>query len=175
MNIPCFIIPIIVGIISAILGYLLGRMSGKGGDNEKFEKEINDCNRQKMQLQSEISDLQAKLSAAQSAALRVSAYQFDQAAALLHFGKKVKENDLKIIEGIGPKIEELFHNAGIKTWEELSKTSVEKCQKILEGGGDRFTLHNPQTWPKQAELAYQGLWEELKEWQDKLDGGLDAE
>jgi len=175
MNIPCYLIPIIVGIICAILGYLLGRMSGKGGKNKNLENELNECIGQKAQFQSEISSLKARLAAAQSASPKVSSFQFDKEAALLYFGKKVKENDLKIIEGIGPKIEELFHNAGIKTWEDLSKTSVEKCQKILDEGGERFALHNPSTWPKQAELAYQGLWEKLKEWQDKLDGGLEAE
>jgi len=75
------------------------------------------------------------------------------------------------VEGIGPKIEELYHNAGIKTWKELSETTVEKSQAILDEAGERFSVHNPATWSKQAELAYQGKWQELKDWQETLDGG----
>lgn len=175
MNIPCFIVPIIVGIICAILGYLLGKMSGRGSNNLNLENDFNECKLQKANLQSEISMLQARLAAAQSSASKVIEYKFDKEAALMHFGKKVKENDLTIIEGIGPKIAELFQNAGIKTWEDLSKTSVENCKNILNEGGERFVLHNPSTWPKQAEMAYQGLWEKLKEWQDKLDGGVEVD
>lgn len=96
---------------------------------------------------------------------------FDADAAFAIFGKKVKQDDLKIVEGIGPKIEELFHNAGIKTWKELGETAIEKCQQILDNAGEHYQIHNPATWPKQSWLAYEGKWEELKQWQDQLDGG----
>ena len=49
-----------------------------------------------------------------------------------------KKDDLKIVEGIGPKIEELFNNAGIYTFAQLSDTSVEKMKSILEAAGSRF-------------------------------------
>lgn len=77
----------------------------------------------------------------------------------------------KIIEGIGPKISELFHNHDIKTWKALSETSVDKCKEVLISGGDRFKIHVPNTWPRQAGLAYEGKWKELSKWQDELDGG----
>lgn len=66
---------------------------------------------------------------------------------------------------MGPKIEELFHNSGISTWKELGETSIDKCQEVLKSGGDRYRAHKPNTWPKQAQLAYEG------KWQDNLDGG----
>lgn len=95
---------------------------------------------------------------------------FDPAKAAELFGKKVKKNDLKVVEGIGPKIEELFHAAGIKTWKQLAESSVSKLQKILDAG-ENFTLHNPATWPKQASLAFKGKWETLKNWQEELNAG----
>lgn len=101
----------------------------------------------------------------------ISAFTFDEQAAKLAFGKKITQDDLKIVEGIGPKIEELYHAAGIKTWKQLSTTSVEISQKILNDGGDRFAMHNPGTWADQAKLAYEGQWAELKKWQDELDAG----
>lgn len=85
--------------------------------------------------------------------------------------KKWKVNDLKAIEGIGPKIASLLQDAGIKTWRDLSKTKVKKIQSILDNAGKRYALADPGTWPKQAELAADGKWSELEEYQDFLQGG----
>lgn len=79
-----------------------------------------------------------------------------------------KKDDLKIVEGIGPKIEELFNNEGIYTFAELADTSVEKMKAILDTAGPRFQIHNPATWADQAALARDGKWDELKKWQDAL-------
>ena len=89
----------------------------------------------------------------------------------------VKKNelldDLKIIEGIGPKIEEILQNVGIKSWEQLSKTAPTQLKSILLEAGNRYKSHNPGSWPKQAQMAAAGKWDELKAWQDELDGGVD--
>lgn len=85
--------------------------------------------------------------------------------------KKWKPNDLKAIEGIGPKIEKLFQENGIDTWAKMAKTSGKKLNEILAKGGDRFKLADPGSWPKQAKLANEGKWDELQEYQDFLDGG----
>ncbi len=82
-----------------------------------------------------------------------------------------KPDDLKIVEGIGPKIEELFHKAGIMTWAELANSSPDKLKEILRAAGSRFQMHDPTTWPEQAKLAAEGKWDELKEYQDFLQGG----
>ncbi len=86
-------------------------------------------------------------------------------------GKKVKENDLKLVEGIGPKIEELLHNAGITTWAQLAATEASAISAILEEAGNQFSMHNPATWPKQAQLAADAQWEELEAYQEQLKGG----
>jgi len=78
---------------------------------------------------------------------------------------------LKIIEGIGPKIAELLNNEGITTFADLAAAPVEKIQAILEAAGPRYNIHNPATWADQAALARDGKMDELKEWQDKLNGG----
>ena len=80
-------------------------------------------------------------------------------------------DDLKTIEGIGPKIEELLHNADIKTYATLSTTSADAIKEILSAAGGRFSTHDPTTWPEQAKLAAAGEWDKLKTWQDELDGG----
>jgi large subunit ribosomal protein L27 len=92
-------------------------------------------------------------------------------AIVLPSGKKVKENDLKLIEGIGPKIEELLHNAGITTWAQLAAASADAIRAILDEGGSKFSMHDPATWPKQSQLAADGQWEALETYQDELKGG----
>jgi len=87
-------------------------------------------------------------------------------------GKKLpKQDDLKIVEGIGPKIEELFHAANINTWQALAAAEPERLSQILKDAGPRFQMHTPDTWPHQAQLAAEGKWQELEQYQDHLDGG----
>ena len=85
--------------------------------------------------------------------------------------KSDKPDDFKKIEGIGPKIASLINEAGITTFAELSKTDPEKIREILLAAGNRYKMHDPTTWPQQAGLAAEGKWDDLKEWQDQLDGG----
>jgi large subunit ribosomal protein L27 len=82
-----------------------------------------------------------------------------------------KADDLKKIEGIGPKIEQLLHDKGILTFSILAATSAEDVKAILTEAGPRYTIHDPATWGKQAEMAAAGKWDELKAWQKELDGG----
>ncbi|MDY0780357.1 50S ribosomal protein L21 [Tenacibaculum sp. IB213877] len=81
-----------------------------------------------------------------------------------------KADDLKKIEGIGPKIAETLVAAGISTYAELAKTEPAKISEIIAGVRGN---HVTDTWPKQAKLAADGKWDELKELQDKLDGGVE--
>ena len=81
-------------------------------------------------------------------------------------------NDLTVVEGIGPKINELFNNAGIKTFTQLAAASVPQMRKILDDGGSRFRIANPGTWAQQAALAAANKWAELKKLQDDLSGGI---
>jgi large subunit ribosomal protein L21 len=79
-----------------------------------------------------------------------------------------KADDLKKIEGVGPKIASTLVEAGVATFAELAKTSPEKISEIIAGVRGN---HVTDTWPEQAQLAADGKWDELKKWQDELDGG----
>ena len=83
---------------------------------------------------------------------------------------KAKGDDLKKIEGIGPKIAETLAAAGIVSFADLAKAEPAKISEIIANVRGN---HVTDTWPKQAELAAEGKWDELKEWQDKLDGGVE--
>ncbi len=84
-----------------------------------------------------------------------------------------KADDLKIVEGIGPKAAEALVAAGIDTFAKLSKASIEEIKAVLEAGENLAHL-DPETWAKQAELAAEGKMDELKAWQDELNGGKTA-
>jgi len=85
--------------------------------------------------------------------------------------KKAVKDDLKKIEGIGPKIASILTEKGIGSFVKLSKSSVKVLEGILKDAGPRFSMHKPGSWPKQAKLAADGKWDQLKKLQDKLDGG----
>ena len=85
----------------------------------------------------------------------------------------VGQDDLKMVEGIGPKIETLLNNAGIFTFAQLAQTELDRLNEILDAAGSRFRIHNPTTWASQAQLAANNEWEKLKELQDYLIGGRD--
>lgn len=93
----------------------------------------------------------------------------DYDAAKDVFGKKVTANDLKMVEGIGPKIESLLNDNGVNTWAELSSTSREKLRNLVDDNG--YAYMAPESWPKQAAMLAAGKWAQLKKWQDEHDGG----
>ncbi len=80
-------------------------------------------------------------------------------------------DDLKRVEGVGPKIEALCHDAGIHRFAQLATTPVSELQAILDRAGSRYRIHNPETWPQQAALLAAGRWDEIEELQDRLVGG----
>ena len=82
-----------------------------------------------------------------------------------------KKDDLRKIEGIGPKIEELLNKADIDTFKALSKKSRDAIKELLNEAGPQFRMHEPESWPHQAKLAASGKWDELKEYQDYLSAG----
>ncbi|OUD29189.1 50S ribosomal protein L21 [Flavobacterium psychrophilum] len=82
-----------------------------------------------------------------------------------------KGDDLKIIEGIGPKAAEVLVAAGIDSFAKLAKTKAEKINEILDGAEAKVQHLDPTTWPQQAQLAADGKMDELKKLQDELNGG----
>lgn len=197
-NIWCWLIPLLVGAICGLLGYLMGRrgkdetvevidnsaeLKSLESANAKLKADLNACNQKltdaeaKVKANLKVKTSKADVSTASSFAAGAVAgavandVKFDADAAKAVFGKRIKQDDLKVVEGIGPKIEGLFHNFDIKTWKALSETSVEKCQEVLNSGGERYRIHDPGSWPLQAKMAYEGAWKKLAKWQDEHKGG----
>lgn len=131
---------------------LATRIDGLIADIETKRHELDDCRRRPMPV---VATAAATVAAA--AAVPVAA-----------FAAKATPDDLKIVEGIGPKIEELLNNASIYTFAELANTPSTRIKEILDAAGPRFQIHDPTTWPQQSAMARDGKWDELKKWQDEL-------
>ncbi len=77
-------------------------------------------------------------------------------------------DDLTKIEGVGPKIAQALQAGGLATFAAVAASDEDAiATMIAEVRGN----HHPKTWPEQASLAAEGKWDELKKWQDELDGG----
>jgi predicted flap endonuclease-1-like 5' DNA nuclease len=78
-------------------------------------------------------------------------------------------DDLKRVEGIGPKVSGLLQAASITTFAQLAATDASQLRRILREAG--ITIADPTTWPEQAALAASGKWDALAALQAELKGG----
>ena len=85
--------------------------------------------------------------------------------------KTAKADDLKKIEGIGPKAAEALANAGLESFSKLAKAKPEKIKDILTEASSRMAHLEPTTWPQQAQLAADGKWDELKKLARQIERG----
>jgi len=84
---------------------------------------------------------------------------------------KPDSDDLKKIEGIGPKIESLLNEEGIYTYQDIIDAGPDKIKEILLKSGPQYKVHDPSTWDEQAQLAMDEKWDDLLQMQSKLKGG----
>jgi predicted flap endonuclease-1-like 5' DNA nuclease len=161
--------------VAAILGYIIGYRSSQS-EIEALEAEFNgidsdldDCLKSKKNLSADVS---AHVSAMNSFVNPAIAAPIVAAAPVMAaFAAPTKTDDLKVVEGIGPKIEQLLHEAGILSFAQLADTDPDHIKTILDAAGPRFQMHVPTTWPGQSALARDGKWDELKTLQDELNKG----
>jgi predicted flap endonuclease-1-like 5' DNA nuclease len=65
--------------------------------------------------------------------------------------KPTVKNDLKVIKGIGPKIETILNAAGITSYEGLAKMTVANINKVLTDAGIvNIKIYNTSQWKAQA-------------------------
>ena len=63
------------------------------------------------------------------------------------------QDNLKELKGIGPKIESLLNEAGIRSFDELANASVKSLQDVLQSAGSRYQSMDPTAWKKLAKEA----------------------
>jgi predicted flap endonuclease-1-like 5' DNA nuclease len=155
---------VIILAAAALVGYILSRLLMRSRlkqlKNEIEQKEMNLAACRSLPAQS--SEANAKTFTA--AATSIKHYPEPTATA------EVRE-DLKVVEGIGPKIEEILYKNGIYNYATLASMPPVRIAAILRHAGPRFQIHDPTTWPHQAQLAQEGKWKELNELKIKLISG----
>lgn len=136
-------------------------------------------------LRARVAEVEAELAAAREAATRAPAdggartlltvelgdNVVDVSGAYAVLRTRIKPNDLKVVEGIGPKIAELLGARGITSWRALAATEPSVLRRVLEEAGPRFQMHDPTTWPRQAALLADADWSGFKALADELKGG----
>ncbi len=164
----CFLWFLIGALLGWLLNWLLRSMCCK--------KEVHHTHHTNQQSNQFATPPAAPIAVAEPVAAPVvppaKVYTFDLVAAKAAGFDIKKADDLTVVEGIGPKINELLNNDGIKTFAQLAETPVNTIQAILDKAGPRFALAKPGTWPQQAALAAENRWAELKTLQDSLKGGV---
>ncbi|WP_235296880.1 helix-hairpin-helix domain-containing protein [Portibacter marinus] len=190
-----WLLPFLLGLL---LGYAIWARYKKMKENleeevkklkskiSELEAELADCRHHHTELDSEIAMLKGQL---RERDLQVSTLESSLAAANKKGGSKEavgvvgaaagltssgqgKVDDLKKIEGIGPKIEKLLNEENIHSYDDLATAKVKKLRKILDAAGPKYQITKPDTWPEQAALARDGNWDELEKLQNVLVGGV---
>lgn len=62
--------------------------------------------------------------------------------------RKQPADDLKLVRGIGPKIEKVLKEAGITTFTKLAETDVSELETLLKSA--RLPMTQPEAWREQA-------------------------
>lgn len=162
-------------LITAFLFYFIGLLFGK-----KEEKYFTDIEKENEQLKSEIASHIDKIETMKvlytggkirrrPANIIENTFtspdiikEEDKESKINNETFQIKKDDLKIIEGIGERIEFFLNESGIYTWEQLSQQSVDSLKNILElYEGAAYRIHSPMNWPKLAELAAKGKWDDF--------------
>jgi predicted flap endonuclease-1-like 5' DNA nuclease len=85
------------------------------------------------------------------------------------------EDDLKLIVGIGPKIEEALKASGITTFAQIANMTSEELTHIVKDEHNVRMVGDGETWVKQAQFLVAGDVEGLQAYQDSLSGGQETE
>ncbi len=143
--------------------------------NKELQYQVEEVNKELTNLRNKLHLCEADKDVLKS--------KLDQAGAVLgvtdrgigvDYGSLFPKDNLQIIEGIGAKIEQVLKMAGITTWAQLATSKTDELVKILENAGPNYRIHDPSSWPQQAQLADSGRWDELIAYQKTLgstDGG----
>lgn len=87
--------------------------------------------------------------------------------------KAKKGDDLTKIEGVGPKAAEALSNGGMDSYTKLAEAEPEQIKELLTEASSRMAHLDPTSWPKQAKMAAEDKWDDLKKWQDNAKAGVE--
>ncbi len=90
----------------------------------------------------------------------------DEASATQEEETTAADDDLTKIAGIDADAAKALAEKDLGTFAALADAHVDALRSALEAA--ELTQHDPTTWPEQAEMARDGKWDELENWQKEL-------
>lgn len=95
-----------------------------------------------------------------------------EAESVTREAAKQEPQDLKRIEGIGPKIDAALKAQGYPTYASVAAATEDELRAAIKAEGVRFAP-SASSWARQAQFLAEGDEDGLKEFQDYLVGGQD--
>ena len=165
-----------ITIVSKFIGEAIRKgLEDRKNDKAKMEQEMAAQKAKEEEVKAEEAPKEEKKEAAPKAAPKAekkeAAPKEEKKAEPAKAETKAEADDLKRIEGIGPKIASVLNEAGINSYKDLAGKKADALTEILVSANERYKMYDPTTWPEQAGLAADGKWDELKSLQDSLTGG----
>jgi len=151
---------------------LRSQLATAEAERDRLGAQLASVDRERRTLIDRFRGLAALAATAPAAAgVGLAAMARGEAVDLEELGKGAGD-DLTMLEGVGPKIQELLYQNGIHTYAELADCDVERLRAILAGGGAAFRMADPASWPQQARLAAAHDWVRLQRLNEQLKGGV---
>ncbi len=173
-NFACCLWWLVAGLLLGwLLAWLFDKLFRRDGEaaGMRLQAEVDTLNQRVAELTARLGDTETRAKRNEVAAQ--AATGLAAAAAFGYTPQTNGQDDLELIEGIGPKISELLKSAGIDTFAQLAAAPVATVQKVLDAAGPNFRLAKPESWARQAELCVRGDWAALRKLQDELIAGVD--
>lgn len=73
-----------------------------------------------------------------------------------------EKNDLKVIKGIGPVLEETLNSLNITTYSQIAKMTIKNLTSLLNDAGVNAKIYDLSSWKSQAKTALTAKKEEVK-------------
>lgn len=173
-NLACCLWWLVAGLLLGwLLAWLFDKLFRRDGEaaGVRLQAEVDTLNRRVAELTARLGDSETRAKRTEVAA--VAATGLAAAAAFGFAPQRNGQDDLELIEGIGPKINELLKSAGIDTFAKLAAAPVATVQTVLDAAGPNYRLAKPESWARQAALCVRGDWAALRKLQDELIAGVD--
>jgi predicted flap endonuclease-1-like 5' DNA nuclease len=156
-----------------LLAWLFDKLFRRNGEaaGVRLQAEIETLNVRVAELTARLGDSETRAKRTEVAARAASGLA--AAAAFGYTPQRNGQDDLELIEGIGPKISDLLKSAGLDTFAKLAAAPVANVQQVLDAAGPNFRLANPESWARQAALCARNDWAALRKLQDELVAGVD--
>ena len=170
-----FAVGLILGLLIAWF-YLRQRIREHETHAHSLQTSLNEKEGRLQNLQTRLREREASLEqlrgqvSQSEETIRDPVAQLEERDSQIMTMKPRKPDNLRRIEGIGPKISSVFQAVGITTFAQLAATDASRLRQILTEAG-LAALADPSTWPEQAGLAAAGKWDALEVLQDELKGG----